>query len=129
MVKTHIKESDYSGPVFWGGHDGSGGEGYFASTAEIREYCEQEGLPLPGTGDEGPAHACTIKFLALDADEVIEQALEGGEFHADAKDNVSEGAMAALRASLAQWNDKYGKQLESWFDDPTHIIDFEEPTP
>jgi hypothetical protein len=94
-----VSESTYNGPVYW--EDGKGdAEGYFSSTDEVREWCEDEGEDLPEA-----VWACTVRTPSLNADDLIEQALDESYEGCDVQEE------GFLREAIAAWNAKQTCQI------------------
>jgi hypothetical protein len=102
-------------PVFWEGHVGRYGEGYFSGVDEVLDYCETEGFEVPEY-----VWACTATDFSLDAANIIESELESQEMYEDAADNVSEEARKRLQAYLDVWTKEVG--IRSWNTDYSRAI-------
>jgi hypothetical protein len=97
-------------PVFWEGHTGGYGEGYFSGVDELLDYCETEGVDVPAY-----VWACKSKALSLDGDSILESALDGQEMYEDAGDDIPQDARDRLQAYLDVWTKEVG--LRSWSPD------------
>lgn len=77
--------------------------------------------------DEDPptryAYATTPHALNIDADDIIDNALESGEHHEDAEMDISEAERAELRAFLAGWCERTG--VVSHFPDHSRVVLFD----
>lgn len=62
--------------------------------------------------------------MRLDSEEVIEHALENGDYHDGAGDSLSEEARVALAKALSEWNAKYGAEVTTYHQDPDLVLDF-----
>jgi hypothetical protein len=95
-----IQPDSYAGPVYL---DGSGGnDGYHASLDNfVEEWLdEHDGLPAY-------VEACNEIMLSLSACDIIDAALESGEFHDEARDYISDSAVAEMQSFLSDWCDRY----------------------
>jgi hypothetical protein len=105
----------YDGPVYWEGHVGGYGEGYFSGVDEILDYCETEGIEVPAY-----VWACSPKEFKLDADVFIERELESQEMFEEAGERISEDARARLQSYLNVWTGEQG--LVGWNADQTRAV-------
>lgn len=125
--KKRIKADDHEGAVYWADRDGDLGEGYFSDVSEVRSYCERHEVPLPNDGD--PAHGCTVSHLQLDAEDILYRAFEDGEHREDAADSLSTMAKEALAKLIDGWNEKYGKEVTTYWSDESTVIVFDGSAP
>lgn len=90
---------DYTdAPVYWEGHEGGMGDGYFSGVDEILDYCETEGLEVPEY-----VWACKPHEFKLDAESILERELENQEMYEDADEDIHEDARGRLQAYLNVW--------------------------
>lgn len=89
---------DYEGPVYWEGHMGGLGDGYFSSYDEVLDYCEDEGLSVPEY-----VWACAPHPFTLNAEEIIEHALERQEMYEEAGEAITDDARERLQSYLTVW--------------------------
>ena len=106
-----IPAAEYDDPVYWEGHLGSFGDGYFANADEVLDYCESEGIGLPAY-----VWACDEQKFTLDADKIIESELARQETWEDAEEQISEADRRELGEFLSAWSKKVA--LSGW----THSI-------
>lgn len=105
----------YGGPVYWDEYD------EFYQDVEdcieaIQDYVELDGIdPAVQT-----IWCCTEANLGLDADDIINSALEAGEHHEDAE--VSRAGYEQLNSFLTLWNQHHGKQVTTWWPDHSRRI-------
>ena len=98
-----IKSSDYDGPVYWENHIGSFGDGYFATLAEVIDYCESENMELPKY-----VYACESVPFNLNAHQIIENELESQDMFEDAYDHLGGNEAAdELQTLLDGWLKKH----------------------
>lgn len=97
-------------PVYWEGHEGGLGDGYFSSVDEVLDYCEQEGRAVPEY-----VWACASRDFTLDGDSIIERELEKQEMYDDAGDDIGDEARTRLQAYLDVWTKEVN--LHSWSPD------------
>lgn len=102
-------------PVFWEGHTGGMGDGYFSGIDEVMDLCEEEGLEVPEY-----VWACKSKEFKLDADRILESAVENQEMYEDAGDDIPDDARGRLQAYLDVWAKEIG--LRSWSPDHTRAV-------
>lgn len=105
-----IDTSAYDGPVSTDG-GGDWGEGYSSSLDGLIEHCRGYGEPLPAY-----CHPCTPHPLRLDADSILESAMDG--MHEDADDQVE--GYDDLCEFVAKWNDR--QHCVSYFEDRSRVI-------
>ena len=84
---------------------------YFASVAEALEWCEADGRPRPAY-----VWACTTMAFSMDAESVIDAALD--EHHEDARDHINDEK--GLQALLDAWCAT--QHVISYFEDSTRAI-------
>jgi len=89
---THVAAAEYDGPV------ADGDEGFWQTIGDAVDELEDD-------GGEVPAYfwACTEDALKLDANGIIESALE--DHHEDAGENISGKDECRLQALLDEWCD------------------------
>lgn len=92
---------DHSGPVC------VDGDRYYGDVDELVDAHECDGAELPEY-----AWACTVRRLSLCADDVLDWALESGEHHEGARDQVDD--VEGLQKLLDEWCDR--QSVESWFE-------------
>ena len=104
--------TEYDGPVYFEGGRGSFGEGYFSNAQELSEHFDK-------TPSERPlfAHTCTSRGFALDADSILESALE--EMYDDCQDDL--GGMSELYDAIAVFNEA-NSSVETWDADYKHKV-------
>jgi len=102
----HIPASDYDGPVYW---DGTGNDGYSPSVADLLDWFADEET-------EPPAYvwACSVRHPSLDADDLLEHALD------DHHEDCDLDAVDELRAFVARWNAQ--QTDETWDVDVTCAV-------
>ena len=98
---------DYEGPVYWEGHEGGLGDGYFSSYAEVLDYCEDEGISVPEY-----VWACTPHPFTLNAEEILERELERQEMYEEAGEGISDDARERLQAYLTVWTQE--QNITGW---------------
>lgn len=108
-----IDEKNYSGPVSWEGADAWSGEGYFGSLNDLREACDDKGVPYPVY-----VYACDIDVPMWDAERVIEDALS--DHHEDARDYLSAGSEEKLQAFLDEWSKDF--EIKTWNVDHSRVV-------
>lgn len=123
--KAHYEKSkkltieEYDGPVYWEGHIGDMGDGYFSDIDALLDYCEEEGVDVPDY-----VWACKKNELKLDAEGILENAVS--DMYEDAYDSISEDARAQLQAYLNTWCNE--QNICSWFDTQEFSIVLRERT-
>lgn len=100
---------------------GDAGEGYFSDEGSLRDACASRDCEVPAY-----AWACVARRMSLDADDVVESALESQEAREDAVDGISPLAMFELAAFLIGWAEKHGPV--SYHPDYSRAIVFEAVT-
>ena len=106
-------ESEYIGPVYWEGKDGSMGPGYFSSIEEVRALCADEELEVPEH-----VWACREVELKIEVEDVLKHIFAG---HEDvARDQLPEGAEVDLGHLLEAWCAQ--QNIRSWQVDFTRAI-------
>lgn len=111
---TKVSVEDYPDePVYWEGHDGSMGTGFFTNIDEVLDYCEEEQLPTPKY-----IWACVPRPLEVPTDAVLEAAVE--EHNTVAVEDLSEGAVADLQTFLSDWCRK--QNVRTWFPDFSRAV-------
>ncbi len=89
-----IQAKEYVGWVYCDGYGDQ--DGYFRSIEELVLHFKDHEIALPQF-----VKACTEKKLSLDADWIIENALDG--HHEDAGDDISVAEREELQAFLDKW--------------------------
>lgn len=84
--------------LYWEGHVGDCGDGYFSDLDSLLDYCEQEGLDIPEY-----VWACTPHEFTLDAGRVLEREIERQQLYEDAFDDIPEDAKKRLQEYLSVW--------------------------
>jgi hypothetical protein len=104
-LSNKIYALEYGDPVFWEGHEGSMGDGYFSNVEEVIEYCADNDI-------DPPTHvwACSNLPFSIDTDSILESAFE--QHFEGARDMLSEEARQELEQFLQNWCQKQG--IESW---------------
>lgn len=111
QLADHFLESEYSGPVYWEGMEGSMGAGYFSSSQEVHELCTDDYIPLPN-------HVWACREVNFHAQDVLKHLFAD---HEDvARDQLSEGAETDLQALLAAWCAQ--QNIRNWQVDFTRAI-------
>jgi hypothetical protein len=110
---TRVPEAEYDGPVFDPAEGGSQ-EGYYPSLSELRDnYDDVCETPPP------QVWACTITKLELDAERILESALDG--HHEDAADYIHDPD-DTLQKLLDHWIEECGSSVESYFADYSRLV-------
>ena len=105
-VASRLVEDDYpDDPVYWEGHMGSMGLGYFENLSELRDYCGSEKLELPDY-----VWACNPVELHIDVDNILESVFQ--EHFEGARDLLPVGAEEELSTFLFGWCDR--QNICSW---------------
>ncbi len=114
-----VSYKDYDDPVYV--PDAAHNEGFFPDIGEYLEWLE-DNLRFDGF-DEIPEimWTCHKFYLRINADNIIENAIEG--HHEEAGSDISGKSVAELQEFLDTWCDKQG--VESW--DPDHSLGIELP--
>lgn len=102
------RELDDGFPVFWDGHLGSMGDGFFVNIGEVIDLCEESGIPLPAY-----VWSCYPKKFTVDADVVLIEAFQ--EHVEGARDQLREGAEKRLQEFLDGWCAEQG--ISTWYPD------------
>ena len=105
-----IAAKDYTG---WVSVPGFGKDGFFNSIDELREHCKKFDVPVPEF-----VWSCTPKPLKLDADGILDQALE--EHFDGARGNISDAEEARLQAFLDEW--AAAQEIVSWHEDDSRAV-------
>ncbi len=105
-----ISATDYDGPVHW-----EQGDRYFSDVGEAFEHLADDGVR------DAILWPCDKLYLALNACDIIRDALETQEHHDEAE--ASEKAEKALQDFLDGWNDTFGEEVESWFPRCDEIVE------
>jgi hypothetical protein len=103
--------------VYWdeqhGPHDG-----YFDSPTALRAFCADEGLAVPAD-----VWGTTWQpFTGLDAQAIVDNEVEGGDWHEDLADGLD---VAGLQAVLDAWMAE--QTAGSWFADFTTLVVLDGP--
>jgi hypothetical protein len=106
-----IDAQSYQGPVSAPIGEGEWGEGYSSDIEAMLEWCDDHGVDRPAY-----CFPCTSKVLALNADSILEGALD--DMHEDACDQVEDGD--ELFAFVEQWNKR--QHCTTYYEDPSRII-------
>jgi len=109
--------SEYGDPVYWEGHEGSMGDGYFSNVEEVIEYCADSDLTLPTY-----VWACSRLPFAIDVDMILESAFE--QHFEGARDMLSEESRQELQQFLQNWCQK--QNIESWQTDYRRAVILED---
>lgn len=100
-------------PVYWEGHQGSLGDGYFADIEEVLDHCEENDLEVPGY-----VLGCTSHSLTLRAEDILEREME--EFYEGAYDSISDAAKLELQVFLDNWT--MARSITSWSEDYSVVV-------
>jgi predicted RNA-binding Zn-ribbon protein involved in translation (DUF1610 family) len=106
---------DYEGPVYWEGHEGGLGDGYFSGIDEVLDYCEDEGVSVPEY-----VWACTPHPFTLDAENILEHELERQEMYENAGEGITDDARKRLQAYLTVWAQE--QHITGWQYDYTRAV-------
>lgn len=105
-----VSADDYDGPVFWEEADlfypnaGDAFEDmYDSNLSDDQKWRESQTL-----------YTCSIHNLVLDADDIIETALEHQEHHESAWDELSSKGIGELKMYIKKWNAEYGTDVATW---------------
>jgi hypothetical protein len=113
--------SAYGGECFYSpeADGGGGGEGFFWDQGEFLDYFAEK-------GEEPPAYAwaCNPTRLTLTAGDIIANALENGDFHEEAGEDIPRGAAEEMQAFLDEWTAEHSPV--SYFPDYSRAIDMTE---
>lgn len=96
-----VTYEEYDEEIIYVDGYGSGdmiGDGYWSSLDEFLDHCESEDIEPP----EYVWGVSQQKFT-LDAEDIIDSALENQEFYEDARGNISKEDMNALDKFLTEW--------------------------
>lgn len=115
-----LRIEEYDGPVYWEGHSGDIGDGYFSDVDALLDYCESEGLEVPEY-----VWSCEKTDMKLDAHGIVENAVS--DMYEDAYDHIPEKAMVSLQAYLDTWCKEV--DIVSWHDDHSRSVLLREPEP
>ncbi len=102
-------------PVYWQGHEGGLGDGYFSGVDEILDYCETEGIEVPEY-----VWACSPHEFKLDAEDILERELERQEMYEGADEDIHEDARERLQAYFNVWTKE--QALVGWQSDYSRAI-------
>jgi hypothetical protein len=104
---TKVTNAQYEHePVYYDGHGGDYGDGYWSTLEALLEHCEQHGCEPPEY-----VWGCAPKVLTLDGSDIVSRALED-EFFEDAFDTIAAKDLAELDAFLTAWCTKVN--LQAW---------------
>jgi hypothetical protein len=95
---TKLEADDYNDPVYWEGHVGGLGDGYFSGVDEVLEYCEDEDIPPPEY-----VWACSSKEFELDAHAFLEREVDRQELFEDAFDQIGQTRIDSMQAYFNEW--------------------------
>lgn len=99
---------------------------YFDPEGCFEALCEEFVCDIEGAKAQ-TIWVCEPYNLKLpDAEDVIQMALDRGEHHENARDDVSDEAFNALQIELAAWGAKYGSEVTSFMPDETRRVEFPE---
>jgi hypothetical protein len=112
---VHLKIEEYDNPVYWEGHSGDYGDGYFSTAEAVLDHCEAEGLEVPLY-----VWSCSWHQLSLDGDQILEDALEQQDVHEGAGDGIGPTAREMLQAFLNGWTEK--ENIVSWSVDYSRAV-------
>lgn len=105
-----IAEADHDGPVWWDTYGPQ--DGFFESTEDLREWCEQEDVDLPVW-----VHATERIELRLDAERIVDHEVEQHNHHEGAFDMCD---IAGLQILLDEWAKKQG--VVSYTEDSSRAV-------
>jgi hypothetical protein len=109
-------------PVFWPGKSGDmNGDGYFSSVDMLLDYCEDQAVDVPEY-----VYACTRQNLKLDAEGILQNALEQDEMNSESADIPTEKGKQ-LQAFLDAWLKEL--DVHSWFEDRSRVVVLREDFP
>ena len=112
---TKLSVAAYDDPVFWDGHTGSMGEGYFSNVDEVIDYCESEDVAAPEY-----VWTCTPHEFKMDAETILEHELSKQDMDYEALDRIPEKERGLLQAFLDTWSTRQG--LVSWHYDCSRAV-------
>lgn len=93
-----LSSADYDSPVYWEGHSGGMGDGFFSGVDEVLDYCEDEDLEPPEY-----VWACSERKFALNAERFLENQVESQQLFEDAFDRIGEARIAEMQAYFDKW--------------------------
>ena len=96
---TKLLYEQYEGPVYWEGHEGGLGDGYFCGVDEILDYCATEDVKIPEY-----VWACSAHEFRLDGERFIENELERQEMYDEAGEGISDDSRKQLQDFLDVWS-------------------------
>jgi hypothetical protein len=105
---------EYDGPVYWEGHSGTLGDGYFADVEDLLDHCEQEGMDPPDY-----VWTCDKDEMTLDAESIVEHAVE------DMYDSIPAKAIVSLQAYLDTWCKEVN--IAGWSNNTANVVLLREP--
>lgn len=117
-----VSVEDYDGPVYWEGHPGGLGEGYFSGVEEVLDYCENDGVTVPEY-----VWACTPHPFTLDGEALIERELEKQEMYEEAGERISNDARSRLQAYLDVWAKE--QSITGWREDHARAVILRDASP
>ena len=111
-----VMHTAYEGLVFWelGGGD-CDGEGFFTSVAAVRAECERDDTPPPAF-----VWGCVRQRLHMNAESVLEFALESGEYPESSGEHVAADELKLLQAMLDFWCER--QDVHAWEIDYTTAV-------
>jgi hypothetical protein len=115
---TKVPSSEYIGLVYWQGHSGSCGDGYFADVDEVLDYCEQEDIAVPKY-----VWACESEQFRIQID--VDTELENQEAFEDAGSQISESERKRLDDFLEEWSKM--QNVVFWHEDGSRAVVLHEP--
>jgi predicted RNA-binding Zn-ribbon protein involved in translation (DUF1610 family) len=101
-------------PVYWEGHSGDMGDGYFSGVEALLDHCEEGGIDLPEY-----VWACTRHNFNLDAEQMLQDAFEQQDMDPETF-TVSLAAGYQLQAFLDVWVKE--QSLHAWFSDCSRAV-------
>jgi hypothetical protein len=104
-----VKAEEWSDPVYWEGHSGSLGDGYFADVDEVLDHCEQEGVDLPGF-----VWGRKERNLELNAEDVLTRLLESQDYELDEHPVLEPESVEEFQKALDGWVANKRASLQTW---------------
>ena len=117
-----VSIENYEGPVYWEGHAGGLGDGYFGGIDEVIDYCEDDGHTVPEY-----VWACTPHPFTLSGEALIERELEQQEMYEDAGEGIPDDARQRLQAYLDVWCKE--QNITGWQYDYTRAVILRDASP
>ena len=113
---TKLSLEDYpAGALYWEGHVGDIGDGYFSSMDALLDVCENEGWDVPKY-----VWACTRHEFQLRADTWLSAEIERQQLYEGAYSDIDSQARTRLQAYLDVWARELG--LHGWTFDHSRAI-------